>query len=65
MALQDALQVAEQVAEVTIKQDLQSTELKLELKIAETKSELVRWVVGIGMLQTVLIAAMILELLPH
>jgi hypothetical protein len=33
-----------------------------ELKIAETKSELIRWVVGVGLLQTTLIAALLLKL---
>lgn len=36
----------------------------VELKIAETKSELVRWVVGVGLLQTTLIAALLLKLIP-
>ncbi|MBJ7309913.1 hypothetical protein ACFOLJ_10010 [Rugamonas sp. CCM 8940] len=36
----------------------------LEARIAEVKAELVRWVVGVGMLQTALIAALMLKL-PH
>ncbi|MDD2501738.1 MAG: hypothetical protein PHN92_13100 [Geobacter sp.] len=36
---------------------------ELELKIAESKAELVRWVVGAGFLQTVLIAALLMKLI--
>jgi DNA-binding transcriptional MerR regulator len=40
------------------------TDIKdIELKIAETKAELVRWVVGAGFLQTVLIAALLMKLI--
>jgi hypothetical protein len=40
------------------------TDIKeLELKIAETKAELVRWVVGAGFLQTALIAALLMKLI--
>ena len=46
------------------KQDLAVTEAKLEVKIAETKADLIRWVVGVGMLQTAMIAAMLLKLIP-
>ncbi|WP_428354645.1 coiled-coil domain-containing protein [Methyloprofundus sp.] len=55
-------------AEVATKHDLKETELKLEIriaeiqaKIAETKSELVRWVVAAGFLQTALITALLLK----
>lgn len=44
------------------KQDLKETELRLELKIAETKSDLIRWIVGTGLLQTALITALLLKL---
>jgi len=44
------------------KQDVRESELKLELKIAETKAELVRWIVGAGFLQTALIAALLIKL---
>jgi DNA-binding transcriptional MerR regulator len=40
------------------------TDIKdIELKIAETKAELVRWVVGAGFLQTALIAALLMKLI--
>ncbi|MGZ8171686.1 MULTISPECIES: DUF1640 domain-containing protein [Methylobacter] len=44
------------------KQDIRESELTLELKIAETKAELVRWIVGAGFLQTALIAAFLIKL---
>lgn len=48
--------------ELASKQDLKETELRLELKIAETKSDLIRWIVGAGLLQTALITALLLKL---
>jgi len=55
-------------SEVATKHDLRETELKLELKIAEiqakiadTKSELIRWIVAAGFLQTALITALLLK----
>lgn len=48
--------------EITTKRDLRESEMKLELKIAETKAELIRWVVGVGMLQTAIITALLLKL---
>jgi len=43
------------------KQDVREAELKLELKIAEFKAELARWIVGIGFLQTALITALLIK----
>jgi len=55
--------------EVKLESRIKETELKIELvrselkrDIAETKAELVRWVVGVGVLQTVLITALVLKL---
>lgn len=50
------------LSESATKQDVSESELKLELRIAETKSELVRWIVGAGFLQTALIAALLIKL---
>lgn len=51
------------------KRDLKELELRLEsrikdteLKIVETKAELVRWVVGVGLLQITIITGLILRL---
>ncbi|MEY3807420.1 MAG: hypothetical protein RI893_396 [Pseudomonadota bacterium] len=50
------------LSESATEQDVRESELKLELKIAETKAELVRWIVGAGFLQTALIAALLIKL---
>jgi len=50
------------LSESATKQDVRESELTLELKIAETKAELVRWIVGAGFLQTALIAALLIKL---
>ncbi|GFO72263.1 hypothetical protein BJAS_P2353 [Bathymodiolus japonicus methanotrophic gill symbiont] len=64
-----ALRSDTQKLEVTLKADLREAELKLELKIAETntkiaetKAELIRWIVGAGFLQTALITALLLKM---
>jgi predicted phage-related endonuclease len=46
--------------EIALRRDMKESELKLEAKIADTKAELVRWVVGVGILQMTLIAALLL-----
>ena len=50
------------LSESATQQDVRESELKLELKIVETKSELIRWIVGAGFLQTALITALLLKL---
>ena len=66
----DVVRDAVASSELATKNDLEV--VKLELKrdietvrkeIAETKAELVRWIVGAGFLQTVLIAALLLKLI--
>ena len=48
-------------ADAATKHDLRETELKLEIKIAETKAELVRWIVAAGFVQTALITTLLLK----
>ena len=50
------------LSESATRQDVSESESKLELKIAETKAELVRWIIGAGFLQTALIAGLLLKL---
>lgn len=50
------------VSKSATKQDVRESELKLELKIAETKADLIRWIVGAGFLQTALIAGLLIKL---
>lgn len=54
-----------QLDDLTTKRDLKELELRLEsrikdteLKIVESKADLIRWVVGVGVLQTALITAL-------
>jgi hypothetical protein len=47
-----------------LKRDLAVVEAKPRAKIAETKAELVKWVVSAGILQTVIIAMLIVKLIP-
>ena len=57
------------IEELATKRDLKEMELKLEsrikdteLKIVETKAELIRWVVGVGLLQITIIAGLLFRL---
>lgn len=49
-----------EIKEVEIR--LQKEIRTVDLKIAETKAELIRWVVGVGVLQTTLITGVLLRL---
>ena len=58
-----------QLDDLATKRDLNEMELKLEskikdteLKIVETKAELIRWVVGVGLLQITIIAGLMFRL---
>lgn len=67
------------IEELATKRDLKEIELKIELvkselkrdietvrkEMAENKAELIRWVVGVGMLQITVITALILKLTTH
>ncbi|MBI2354098.1 MAG: hypothetical protein HYV06_03555 [Deltaproteobacteria bacterium] len=54
----DAVKHLEQ-KELATKNDIKD----LEVKLAETKADLIRWVVGAGFLQTALICALLLRLI--
>ena len=58
-----------QLDDLATKRDLKELEFQLEsrikdteLKIVESKAELIRWVVGVGLLQTALITALLIKL---
>lgn len=51
--------------DVATKRDLKEIEMKLELKIAETKADLIRWVVGVGLLQITIITALLMKIASH
>jgi DNA anti-recombination protein RmuC len=45
-----------------LKRDIRELELRFEARLSETKADLIRWVVGVGVLQFTLIAALLLKL---
>ena len=51
-----------QLDDLATKRDLKEMELKLQKEIAETKADLIRWVVGVGLLQITIIAGLLLRL---
>jgi hypothetical protein len=51
------------VKEIELKIELVKSELKRD--IAENKAELIRWVVGVGLLQLTIITALLLKLTAH
>lgn len=65
LAIESAIEQAQHdyhLDDVATKRDLKELELKLELKIAETKADSVRWVVGVGVLQITIITALLLKI---
>lgn len=58
--------------EVATRHDVKELELKIEVlraevkkDMAETKADLIRWVVGVGILQITIITALLLKLASH
>jgi hypothetical protein len=51
-----------QLDDLATKRDLKELELRLEVKLAENKADLIRWVVGVGVLQTALVTALLIKL---
>jgi hydroxyethylthiazole kinase-like sugar kinase family protein len=49
--------------EIRLNGRIDLVESRLETKIAESRAELVRWVVGVGILQSSLIAALLLKMM--
>ncbi|MRX08597.1 hypothetical protein GJ697_12175 [Pseudoduganella sp. FT25W] len=43
---------------------IDQVEARLETKIAESRAELIRWVVGVGILQSSLLSALLLKMIP-
>ena len=48
--------------EVTLKRDIELLRAEMKQPLAESKAEIIRWTVGAGVLQTALIAALLLKL---
>lgn len=58
------------IKETELKIELVKSELRRDIEnvrkeIAETKAELIRWVVGVGLLQITLITALLIKLVNH
>jgi hypothetical protein len=47
---------------IELKRDIKELELKNDAKLSETKAELIRWVVGVGLLQITIITALLLKI---
>jgi hypothetical protein len=50
-------------AEIRLNGRIDQVEARLETKIAESRAELIRWVVGVGILQSSLISALLLKMI--
>jgi len=60
--LETALQRDLKELDASVRRDMKESELRLEAKVAESNAALVRWVVSVGVLQTAVIAALVLSL---
>jgi hypothetical protein len=59
------LTLADLTRETTLlRRDMENLEAGLKRDIAETKAELIRWVVALGVLQITLIGALLVKSLP-
>ena len=50
------------ITDLSTKQDMELLRAELKKDLAETKAELIRWVVGVGILQTTLIVGILARL---
>ena len=50
------------ITDLSTKQDMELLHAELKKDLAETKAELIRWVVGVGILQTTLIVGILARL---
>ena len=50
------------VTDLATKQDMELLRAELKKDLAETKAELIRWVIGVGILQTTLIVGILARL---
>ena len=51
------------LSDLATRRDIKELELTFAARIAETKAELTRWIIGAGFLQTALITGLILKLM--
>jgi hypothetical protein len=50
--------------DIKINGRIDQVEARLEAKIADSRAELIRWVVGVGILQSSLLSALLLKMIP-
>lgn len=53
------------VKDLASKQDIEVLRAEMRTEMAETKADLIHWVVGVGVLQTAMIAALLIKLAPN
>lgn len=51
--------------ETTLKHDIELLRSETKRDIAETKADLIRWVVGVGLLQITIITALLMKIASH
>ena len=61
-AISEAFREAHTGGDVATNRDVELMGFRIETRLAETKSELIRWAIGAGFLQTALIAALLLKI---
>lgn len=54
--------VSEESSRLATKQDIENLRLEVKALVSDSKADLVRWVVGVGLLQMALIAGLVLKL---
>jgi len=52
------------IQDLASKQDIELLRAEVRTEMAELKADLIRWVVGVGVLQTAMIAALLIKLAP-
>jgi len=62
-AITDAFRDAQNESELVTKQDLSIAVKELEVKLANVESNLTRWIISAGVLQTALIAGLLLKMM--
>lgn len=66
----DNIATKRDIRELELKIELVKSELKRDIEtvrkeMAETKADLIRWVVGVGLLQVTIITALIMKITAH
>jgi len=68
VALANVLVEAVRTSDLATKEDTENLEIKIvetRTEIERTKAELIKWVISVGILQTALIAGLVMRLVPN